>query len=250
MIKLNDHEIVPTIFPDGTSQVWNIPGSAFAQGNIVEWAFESEAEFMHLAQLKLLLDHMMYKADLSLPYLPYGRQDKRVKNSETFALRSFTRLLNTLEFDRVTVFDPHSDVATIGPDKIKNVVVLSPRVAINRTISACSPTRICYPDAGAFKRYNDMATRVPGIVVTKERNQQTGHVTIVDISGDVAGQDILIIDDICDGGMTFILTARELLNRGARNVFLYVSHGIFSKGVEVLLDAGINRIFTKSGEIS
>lgn len=85
MIYLNGHEVDTTIFPDKTSQVWKLPDDLLetvyknneAQ---VTWDFESESEFLWLAQLKTLLDTYTKNVNLSIPYLPYGRQDKRVEN--------------------------------------------------------------------------------------------------------------------------------------------------------------------------
>jgi len=60
----------------------------------------------------------------------------------------------------------------------------------------------------------------------------------------------MIVDDICDGGATFILLAKELYAAGAKEVNLFVTHGIFSKGLIPLYEAGIKRIFTQDGEAS
>ena len=62
--------------------------------------------------------------------------------------------------------------------------------------------------------------------------------------GAFAGRDCLIMDDICDGGGTFVLLAEYLLRHGAASVGLAVTHGIFTKGIDILFDAGISRIYT------
>ena len=58
------------------------------------------------------------------------------------------------------------------------------------------------------------------------------------------------MDDICDGGATFTLLGYALQAMGVTEIHLYVSHGLFTKGTQVLREAGIKRIFTKVGEIS
>ena len=55
---------------------------------------------------------------------------------------------------------------------------------------------------------------------------------------------MLIVDDLCDAGGTFIGSAQVLRDAGARSVSLYVTHGVFSKGVENLLNNGIDAIYT------
>ena len=57
---------------------------------------------------------------------------------------------------------------------------------------------------------------------------------------------MLIVDDLCDAGGTFIGSAQVLRDAGARSVSLYVTHGLFSKGVGNLLEQGIDRIYTTS----
>ncbi len=62
-------------------------------------------------------------------------------------------------------------------------------------------------------------------------------------------QKVLICDDLADGGATFI-RIMDMLRPLSKEVTLYVTHGIFSKGLKVLKDSGINRIFTQYGEAS
>lgn len=246
MIFLNGHEIKPTIFPDKTSQVWNVdPEFSNSKINEIMWKFEHEGEFMHVVQLRDLLRSKGFKCGLHMPYLPYARQDKAVTNTETFALRSFANLINKLTFQYVSAIDPHSMVAK---HFIYNFVELSVATEINFAAKETDATLFCYPDDGALKKYTKYLDD-PHAYGEKHRDQQTGKITDYKLFGDVKGQSVLIVDDICDGGMTFILLADALIVAGARDINLYVSHGIFSKGTEVLHAAGIKRIFTKEGEV-
>lgn len=251
MILLNGYEVKPTFFPDGTSQVWKLNPRMFKSysswGNEIEWRFEDEGEFMHLAQLKTLVEQVHPLWTLHLPYIPYARQDKEIHNEQTFALRVFAKLLNSLEFQHVTCCDPHSECAY---NLINNVVEHYPRQQIEAAFVNTYSDIVCYPDEGARIKYLKAldACRFQHIYGEKERDQLTGHITHYKLEGDPKGKRVLIIDDICDGGMTFILLAKELIEKGAKEVNLFVSHGIFSKGIQILKDAGIKRIFTREGE--
>ncbi|CCJ77069.1 Ribose-phosphate pyrophosphokinase [Cronobacter muytjensii 530] len=64
------------------------------------------------------------------------------------------------------------------------------------------------------------------------------------MDGDVKDKAVLIVDDLCDAGGTFIGSAQVLRDAGARSVSLYVTHGVFSKGVENLLNNGIDQLYT------
>lgn len=252
MITLNGVEITPTKFPDNTSQIWkipNIPCEGWVDGRnlyLYEWIFDGdESEFLHLAQLKDLIDSMDSNnySSLNVPYLPYARQDKQISNTTTFALLTFAKLLNSLKFDDIVFEDAHSDIATT---LIKN----SRSELINPTfhMALSSYSNICFPDKGAERRYSECLNDHNIIIGEKVRNQLTGEITGYSVSGDIEGRDVLIVDDLCDGGRTFIEAANALYSKGAKSVDLYTTHGIYSKGINVLFDAGIVNIFNMNGQ--
>jgi ribose-phosphate pyrophosphokinase len=246
MITANGYVITPTMFPDKTSQVWKIPDELLnSEAIYVQWDFEHEGEFIQLLQLRKLLVRCGKpgcRVFLHIPFLPYGRQDKPVSNSSCFALEVFLDSIGNWE--TITTIDCHSPV--------KKITSLYPGKAIANAIKTSGATAVCFPDAGASARYTvDQRT----IVLAKERDQLTGEITRIKVEKFVVPlaleDNILIIDDICDGGRTFIEVATMLkaANPGIK-VSLYVSHGIFSKGTQVLRDAGISQIFTKDGEVA
>ena len=243
MINLNGHIITPTIFPDKTSQVWKLdPKHFLSDNNVITWEFTNEAEFIHLAQLKALLDlNYGLNTTLELPYLPYARQDKAINNESTFALYPFALLLNSLGFTKVCVFDPHNTELT--QRLINNVETEMPDT---KPLLKKLGTLPVYPDLGAVKRYDAPTS---ALRCEKVREPLTGAITGLKVIGKVQKKPYLIIDDLCDGGRTFIEVAKVLYQKGAIEVHLYVSHGIFSKGLEPLREAGIKRIFTRKGEV-
>lgn len=156
MIKLNGTPINITIFPDQTSQVWKLDEKILLNENevVVNWKFETEAEFIHLAQLKTLLDKNDIESSLILEYLPYGRQDKKVNNNTTFALTTFANLLNTLNFKSINIVDPHSKKAQ---ELIKNSTAEFPYYTVYKLFAQLKSNIIVYPDEGALHKYADLA---------------------------------------------------------------------------------------------
>lgn len=69
------------------------------------------------------------------------------------------------------------------------------------------------------------------LIANKVRDSATGKILSTEIEGDVQGKNCIIIDDICDGDATFIELAKVLKAKGAADLYLYVTHGIFSKGL-------------------
>lgn len=187
---------------------------------------------------------------LFMPYIPYARQDRRMVRHDGFSMKVFANLLNSLKLDSVMVFDSHSDVATALIDNVVHVTQeqIIDTNPINHGLSTNYDV-IVAPDAGALKKIHKVAKALkkPVVVLDKERNVQTGEITgtkLLSPISDVEGKCCLIVDDICDGGATFIAAAAELKQAGAENVSLWVTHGIFSRGVEHLLDNGILNIHT------
>lgn len=231
-----------TKFPDGTSQVWKIQEDAIFGLYQVIWQFENEAEFFQVIQLGRLLMQESAMAVLYVPFLPYGRQDKGVANDATFAREPFLNILNTY-FASVVTFDSHS--------KAHGLVSHTPKQFF---ITILNHDIVCFPDSGAKRRYQSIFPKEQQFVVAdKKRNQQTGVIegyTLYTKGLDLNGKRILVCDDICDGGGTFIALASELRNHNPAQLDLAVSHGIFSKGKQVLFDAGYTNLYTTNSLLS
>ncbi len=226
-----------SIFPDQTSQVWKIQLKKPIESNQFQilWIFDSEVELFHVLQLNRLLK-FEYDGNvlLEIPYLPYARQDKEINNESTWALHLFSEILKSAQFQEVRTFDQHSAQYFTN----QSAQAFHQEV-INHDI-------ICFPDKGARTRYPHLY-EMPYVFFDKVRNQLTGQIEGLTLSlngQNISGKSIVIVDDLCDGGGTFVHATRELEKHRPLSVDLCVSHGLFSKGQRVLLDAGIRKIFT------
>lgn len=247
MIQLNAQTVTPTHFPDKTSQVWKIPGVSENQNEIC-WEFDGEQEVPVVCQLAMLTRELAphSRIRLNVPFLPYGRQDKSVANDQTFALHTFGKIMAACGIDELETFDAHSDVIEEYFDRYINH---PPTFEIEASIAATQATHLCFPDFGAAHRYSKLFD-LPYCSLQKVRNQTTGEIVGLEIETGTlpSNSRVLIIDDICDGGRTFIESAKLIFNEfSPKSVALYVSHGIFSKGTQVLRDAGIDQLYTRKG---
>jgi ribose-phosphate pyrophosphokinase len=179
---------------------------------------------------------------LIMAYVPYGRQDRVTTPGTGFGLAMFSRVINTAKFDEVIVVDPHSKVTA---ELIDNIRVISPAAAMeffpkNQLQGLVNDLVIVAPDKGAVDRAAACAEAlgVPEeriIYATKERDPSTGYLKTTGVSGYAFQPDdeLLFIDDICDGGATFLELAKFLKDQGLKKKpSLYVTHGIFSKGLD------------------
>lgn len=248
MITVNGSPLARTLFPDNTSQVWKLPHEVlYSKVAEVRWDFEHEGEFIHIAQLSDLLSYYNVPHTLYMSYLPYGRQDKGISNESTFALQTFARLLNNLYFECITILDPHSEEAL---RQIHWAYAIYPEKRMREVLARTGATRVAYPDGGATRKYFNLYPDLIFIHGEKTREQSTGQIIDYSVIGNAKGEKVLIVDDICDGGATFVLLAHALYDAGAKEVNLFVSHGIFSRGLKPLFDAGIKGVFTADGEVS
>jgi ribose-phosphate pyrophosphokinase len=256
MIKLllNEQEVKFDItkFPDGTSQVWKLDESVefdpYGHEPVILWLFENEGELIHVLQLADLVQKHYDVADciLRVPYLPYGRQDKEINNRLSFALQTFKNALYSSNITRIETFDAHSKSDMVYEDSVMPTVQdFHESIILNNNYQI-----ICFPDAGAAKRYSNNFSREEFIIYfEKVRNQLTGEITGLHLETNgkqliMSDTNILIVDDICDGGMTFIKVAEALKQYNPKRIDLAVSHGLFSKGRQCLHDAGITNIYT------
>lgn len=188
---------------------------------------------------------------LFMPYVPYGRQDRVCNRGESFSLKVFANLIKSLNFEKIMTFDPHSDVTGAAFDD--NLVIVHQKDIINKFedfTKMVLDTRAVFvsPDAGGNKKTADLAAYYGHsnfIRADKLRDLSNGNIreTIV-YADNLKDETVIIADDICDGGRTFIELAKVLRAKGASQIMLYVTHGIFSKGVEALLKNGIDKIYT------
>jgi len=187
---------------------------------------------------------------LVCPYFPAARQDRVCAAGEALALRVMTDFINSLNFNEVEVWDVHSDVSLALLNRVKN---FGPEhflhdVLINENYVLVSP------DAGAMKKVAKVAKtfNVSMITATKIRNPKNGEISGTEIHLPIEShfKKFLIVDDICDGGRTFTELAKAInmhhnMDTGVpAKIELYVTHGIFSKGLDVITDSGISIIYT------
>jgi ribose-phosphate pyrophosphokinase len=183
--------------------------------------------------------HSKSPISVYLPYMAYMQADRDFSPSESFSLKTITNILNGLEVEKFILFDSHSDVA---PALLKNCRVESNHEYIEYVINEIGNEQnlvLLSPDAGAYKKIFKLASGIDfqGEVATanKSRSISTGNIDSIEISKqDFEAKNVLIVDDICIGGRTFVELAKKLKERNVGNLYLAVSHGIFSNGYDEL----------------
>ena len=218
-----------------------------------------ECDFVDLETLGalLLLNNVIKAKSSTLTALKLGyvwgcRQDRRTSEYEPFTAQVAADIINLIDVENIILVDPHSDVL---PALLKaNVHVDQGASFFARSIKTITQddgsefeVDIVIPDAGATKRVEKIisyASRLFSnidfnlIQCLKKRDLKTGKLSEFRIADDFdPSTPKIFIDDICDGGGTFIGLAEEFKRRGQTgNMDLLVTHGLFTKGKDKLLE--------------
>lgn len=266
MILLNGEEINKTVFPDRTTQVWKLDNFIEDDENSVEWEYENDGEIFHLLQLLDLLHTECHPIKLFIPYMPYARQDKLIDNEATFALYSLMSLLSKYcpELE-ITTVDVHSDIARMVwvHGGIRDAYYGDPTYSelINQKFTNIYPASlvdvvnkydvVIFPDKGALDRYGNVFSAETKYSMSKVRDQLTGEILGMEFNEkdiNLKNKSVVIVDDICDGGRTFVgvADAIDTMNLGQTKLSLCVTHGIFSNLsiLDSMLGRYFNRIYT------
>lgn len=234
----------------------------------IKASLQNSTDVMDYLLLENVLLQQSTRLSVEIPYFPYARQDRVCAQGQAFSLDLMTKLLNSNsekfagQRQKIVVWDCHSQVTLELLRKntsfqevinIEPIEIIQQSPALMQILSADNTVLIC-PDAGAIQRTQTITNginpqrqqAIEVIRCEKKRDPNTGKISTTAVnSPDLRGKTAVITDDICDGGATFIGIAKQLRSLNCQNIILYVTHGIFSKGLAVF-DGLIDQVFTSS----
>lgn len=177
---------------------------------------------------------------LLIPYLPYARADRRFVDGDCEGILTFSKLLFSMSWHQIITLDVHSKRAL---ECLPNYVNVGAESFIRQAIEdfalehGLNKLTVILPDKGAAARYqipsfygsNVYNIEIEQVICDKVREPETGK--LLGFSVPPITSPAIIIDDLCDGGGTFLGIGASI---DIRPLGLYVTHGIFSKGLEAL----------------
>lgn len=191
--------------------------------------------------------------ELFLTSLLGSRMDRRLSRYEPSTYRIVCQQVADINRELggglITLLDPHSQITVQALDAEVFTSAMYVEKALEHmkaVLGTQSRPLLVAPDVGASKKVEALGELFKLRLVQgyKHRDQATGELSkfgVYGSSGAFYGQDVLIVDDLCDGGRTFEGLADELKTQGVGHISLYVTHGIFSKGLPLL---DIDHIYT------
>lgn len=208
----------------------------------------SSDDMMNLCLAVDALRHMSVPyIEAFIPYIPYARQDRVMVPGEPLSVKVFANLLNSLNLNKVIVLDAHSDVSVALIDRCINTANYDMVKGLLKSFNL-NDFVLVSPDLGAYKKIDKLAQKLEykGEIVTgiKVRDLSTGQIMKSDVNTeDLKGKACLIVDDICDGGRTFMELAIALKAKNAGELYFIASHGIFShNAIDRLKEAGFKHV--------
>jgi ribose-phosphate pyrophosphokinase len=251
LIKLERSDIKYKIskFPDGQQTVDLVDIFNITDDIRIETRLNSFSDLeILICATKALRNITRKPISLYVPYFLGSRSDRKfVEGGVNYLKQVICPIINSLGFDSVEVLDPHSDVLEAclsGFIKHSNLYLV--RQALTKIDNKDGAQyRVCLvsPDAGAYKKIFDVAQKfnISNVATaTKVRDLKTGqilHTEIPNLPVSTTDEELkyIIVDDICDGGRTFIELAKAIQHqRPNAKIYLVVTHGIFSAGFDEL----------------
>jgi ribose-phosphate pyrophosphokinase len=232
MIKVNNYvEIKYSLFPNNEIKI--APLSVNCDNDIkIELFYDNSIDIMNLIFLKKYIDEKYptnTQVNLYMYYIPYERMDRETYN-QMFTCKYFAQLINSLNFSKIFVLDPHSNVSVGALERIiqLDLTYYVRQVIDDEREKANNIDAIFMPDVGAYKKYSEVLSAIdlPKFWGNKHRDLDDGRITDYDIIGDyiVKDKNILIVDDLCVKGYTTLFAAKKLKELGAKSVIFYCSH--------------------------
>jgi ribose-phosphate pyrophosphokinase len=245
MIKLSGAStgqtvIVPSHYSDGTMKLCNISNEEIFKEKDppyirITWLYEYDEEMiflMYLVKHFRDISENEPRIELVMPYIPNARMDRVKNKNEIFTLKYFAEFINSLNFWKVKVLDPHSDVSTSLINKISvDETELAPMLFSILMKIKEKDVVLYFPDASAKKRYDGVIEFLPcqcacqGVV---HKNHETGDITNIEVVCDcglsLKGKNVLIVDDIVSYGTTMYHGAKKLKELGVEKIYAFASH--------------------------
>ena len=165
-----------------------------------------------------------------IPYFGYARQDRKVVPRTSISAKLVSNLITKAGADRVVTVDLHAGQIQGFFDIPVDNLFSTPIFARHARKKIKSKKIICVaPDVGGTERARALGKLLNvGLAIVDKRRPKPGQSQVMNVIGDVKGQTCILVDDIIDSGGTIVNAAKALKSRGAKDVYVYITHGVLS----------------------
>ncbi len=187
----------------------------------------------NLMELLIMTDALRRSSANSItavvPYFGYARQDRKAAPRVPITAKLVADMFETAGIDRVVTIDLHAGQIQgffdIPVDNLYGAIIFEEYI---RSKNLPNPI-IASPDIGGVARARYFAEKLGlEMVIVDKRREKANESEVMNIIGDVAGKDIIIVDDMVDTAGTMVKAAAALKARGATSVMACATHGVLS----------------------
>jgi|TARA_B100000902_G_scaffold394056_1_gene449586 ribose-phosphate pyrophosphokinase len=165
-----------------------------------------------------------------IPYFGYARQDRKVVPRTSISAKLVSNLITKAGADRIVTVDLHAGQIQGFFDIPVDNLFATPIFARHVRKKIKSKKIICVaPDVGGTERARALGKLLNvGLAIVDKRRPKPGQSQVMNVIGDVKDKTCVIVDDIIDSGGTIVNAAKALKERGAKDVYVYITHGVLS----------------------
>ena len=180
-----------------------------------------------------------------IPYFGYARQDRKVVPRTAISAKLVSNLITNAGAHRIVTVDLHAGQIQgffdIPVDNLFSTPIFSKH--IKKYISNKNIISVA-PDVGGVERARALGQKLNvGLAIVDKRRSAPGKSQVMNIIGNVKGKNCLLVDDIIDSGGTIVNAAKALKEKGAKDVYVYVTHGVLSgNAVEQINNSKIKKL--------
>jgi ribose-phosphate pyrophosphokinase len=197
----------------------------------------------HLMELLIMTDALRRSSakriTAVIPYFGYARQDRRSTGRTPISAKLVANLITQAGVDRVLTVDLHAGQIQgffdIPTDNLFGAPVMVRDIKERLDLKNVT---VVSPDVGGVVRARALAKRIDAtLAIVDKRRERPGESEVMNVIGDVKGRCCILVDDIIDSGGTLCNAADALLEKGALEVYAYITHGVLSGGAVARISA-------------
>jgi ribose-phosphate pyrophosphokinase len=197
----------------------------------------------HLMELLIIIDALRRasarRITAVVPYFGYARQDRKPGPRTPISAKLVANLITNAGADRVLTLDLHAaQIQGFFDIPTDNLFAAPVMVRDIRERFDLSTVMVVSPDVGGVVRARGLAKRINApLAIIDKRRERAGDSEVMNVIGEVDGRTCILVDDIVDSGGTLVNAADALLEKGAKEVYAYITHGVLSGGAVARITA-------------
>ena len=190
----------------------------------------------HLMELLIIIDALRRasgrRITAVIPYFGYARQDRKPGPRTPISAKLVANLITTAGANRVMTLDLHAgQIQGFFDIPTDNLYAAPMMVRDIKERFDLDKLMVISPDVGGVARARGLGKRINApLAIVDKRRERPGESEVMNVIGDVEGRTCILVDDIIDSGGTIVNAADALLEKGATDVYAYITHGVLSGG--------------------